>query len=52
MHRGSVRNDYQALYCAGDFMLSLPMLGAMIWIGGGGLGLIILIVVIVLLLRK
>jgi hypothetical protein len=34
------------------FMFALPMLGAMIWIGGGGLGLILIIVVIVLLLRK
>jgi hypothetical protein len=33
-------------------MFTLPMLGTMIWIGGGSLGLILVIVVVVLLLRK
>jgi hypothetical protein len=31
--------------------LLLPMLGSMIWVGGGSVGLILIIVIIVLLLR-
>jgi hypothetical protein len=30
----------------------MPVLGSVIWIGGGGVGLVILIVVIVLLVRR
>ena len=32
-------------------LLLSPILGSMIWIGGGSVGLILLIVIIVLLLR-
>jgi hypothetical protein len=31
--------------------LLIPMLGSMIWVGGGSAGLILLIIVIVLLVR-
>jgi hypothetical protein len=37
---------------ASIFVPSAPVLGDVIWIGGGGLGLIILIVIIVLVLRR
>ncbi len=30
---------------------AMPILSALIWIGGGGLGLVLLIVIIVLILR-
>jgi hypothetical protein len=33
-------------------MLALPILGTLIWIGGGSLGLVLVIVLIVVLLRK
>jgi hypothetical protein len=33
-------------------LLSLPVLGAFIWVGGGAVGLIVIILVIVLLLRR
>jgi hypothetical protein len=32
-------------------LLLHPLLGSLIWVGGGGVGLILLIVVIVLLVR-
>jgi hypothetical protein len=32
-------------------MLLAPMLGSLIWVGGGGVGLILIIVLIVVLLR-
>jgi len=32
-------------------LLLTPMLGTLVWVGGGGLGLILLIVIIVLILR-
>jgi hypothetical protein len=32
--------------------LNTPILGALIWVGGGSVGLIILIVIIVLILRR
>lgn len=35
----------------GKHMITTPILGSMILIGGGGLGLVLLIVVIVLILR-
>jgi hypothetical protein len=33
------------------FLLLSPVLGSVIWIGGGGVGLLLIIVVVVLLLR-
>jgi cellobiose-specific phosphotransferase system component IIC len=35
-----------------NHLLSSPMLGDVIWIGGGGLGLVVLIIIIVLVLRR
>jgi hypothetical protein len=32
-------------------LLLLPMVGSLVWIGGGSVGLVLLIIVIVLLLR-
>jgi hypothetical protein len=32
-------------------LLLLPVLGSVIWIGGGGVGLLILIIIVVLLVR-
>ncbi len=34
-----------------EALLTTPMLGSLIWVGGGSAGLILLIVVIVLILR-
>ncbi len=33
-------------------ILLTPVLGNVIWIGGGGLGLVVVIVIVVLLLRR
>jgi hypothetical protein len=37
---------------ASMFAQHAPVLGDVIWIGGGGLGLVILIIIIVLVLRR
>jgi hypothetical protein len=41
-----------AFFWQRNYMAILPVLGTMIWIGGGSLGLVLLIIIIVLLLRK
>jgi hypothetical protein len=33
------------------FMPTMPILGTLIWVGGGSVGLIVLIVILVLILR-
>ena len=33
-------------------LLFAPVLGSLIWVGGGGLGLLLIIVVVVLLVRR
>ena len=42
----AIKNERQTMH-----LLLLPVLGSVIWIGGGGVGLLIIIVIVVLLVR-
>jgi hypothetical protein len=50
------RNEWQTVFRSGrnlNYMIILfsPVIGSVIWIGGGGVGLLLVIVVVVLLIR-